>query len=301
MKLNFALCTDENFVVPALVCITSIFEANISQECHITILTEGLSDKSVYKFRQLSKIYKRTINIVRIEKDRFKNLISYGRYPTSMYFRFLLPEILKDEDKVLYLDCDILVRRSLSDLFCLDIDGYSCGVVLDQQCDDVQITNRLRIDSQYFNSGVMLMNLKEWRTHCYTDKIIDYLALYPEKCVYPDQDALNVILSGTVKYLDLSYNLQEMWLTMRDYARFNYKRYPELDKAKINPHIIHFCVGDKPWYYECKNPYMDEYLKIAGLHTFIGFRQRHHYQWPYFRLDAEKMRLERWQKKFVNK
>lgn len=301
MKFNFALCTDENFVVPALVCITSIFETNSCHECHITVLTEGLSDKSICKFNQLSSKYNQTIDVVRIEKDRFKNLITYGRYPTSMYFRFLLPEILRGEDKVLYLDCDILVRRNLLDLFSLDIDGYSCGVVLDQQCDDVQIANRLRIDSPYFNSGVMLMNLKEWRSQNYAEKIVDYLAKHPEKCVYPDQDALNVVLSGTVKYLDFSYNLQEMWLTMLDYARFSHKRYPELDKAKINPHIIHFCVGDKPWYHECGNPYKTEYLKIAGLHNFIGFRQRHHYQWPYYRLEAEKMRLERWQKKFIKK
>jgi len=301
MTMNFAICTDENYAIPALVTIASIFENNSDNTCRVSILTDGLSSASVSKVKRLAEEHNQTIDIIDVDATHLRQLKSCGRYPSSMYLRLMIPNYLKDVDTVLYLDCDILVRRPLNELFTTTLQNCSCGVVIDQQCDDIQIINRLNLKSTYFNSGIMLMNLTEWRKNDYTNKVIDFIDHNPNKCVYPDQDALNVVLSGTVKYINLSYNLQEMWLTMLDYARFSNLRYPELEKAKDNPHIIHFCVGEKPWYYECENPYKTEYLEIASLHNFIGFRQRHHYHWLYYRLEAEKMRLERWKNNFVNK
>lgn len=301
MKLQFALCTDENFVIPALVSIVSIFENNMKDECVVTVLTEGVSESAMAKFDTLATKYNQKINVVRIDPSRFQNMVTRGRYPVSMYFRFLLPEILPTVGKVLYIDCDIMVRKSLAHLFSLPLDGKACGVVVDQQCDDVQIQNRLRIKSPYFNSGVMLMNLDEWRIQDYTNKIVDFIESNPSICIFPDQDALNSVLESKVDYLDYGYNLQEMWLTMLDYTRFHYSRYEELEKAKTDPAIIHFCVSEKPWYKECRNPYKEEYLKYASKHDFIGFDERCRYSRFYYRIEAEIQRLKRWQKRFVRK
>ncbi|MDE6492040.1 MAG: glycosyltransferase family 8 protein, partial [Lactobacillus sp.] len=287
--------------VPALVCITSIFDNNKDDECVVTVLTEGLSERSVEKFRRLAEAYGQTVDIRAIDSSCFEAMVTRGRYPVSMYFRFLLPEILVKEDKVLYLDCDIMVRHSMRSLFDEDLTDKACGVVVDQQCDDTQILNRLRIESDYFNSGVMLFNLDEWRTNEYAKKIISFIEQNPDKCIFPDQDALNVVLEGKVKYLDLKYNMQEMWLTMLDYARFHYTRHVGLQRAVADPSIVHFCVGDKPWYSECRNPYRGEYLKYASRHDFIGFRERPHYSKGYFWLEAQIMRLKRWQSKCVKK
>ena len=81
MTLNFALCTDENFVIPSLVCITSIFENNIDEECHVYILTEGLSKAAYLKFEELATIYSQSIIIKTINSNQFKGLIEYGRLP----------------------------------------------------------------------------------------------------------------------------------------------------------------------------------------------------------------------------
>lgn len=301
MKLSFALCTDENFVIPALVCITSIFENNKEDDCHVTILTEGLDTASKRKFDRLANFYTQKIDIVTIDSSVFDSMITRDRYPRSMYFRFLLPEILKDFNSTLYLDCDIMVRHSLRQLFKLELNDTAGAAIVDQQCDDTQILNRLKIKSDYFNSGVMLMNLESWRKNGYSKKIIDFIEKNPERCIYPDQDALNIVLDGKMKYLDLKFNLQEMWLTMLDYARFSHCRYDELMLAKSDPSIVHFCVGDKPWYCECRNPYVNEYLEYASIHKFIGFKQRKHYSGLYFLLEAQIQRIRRWQKKFVRK
>lgn len=301
MTFQFAICTDENFVIPALVCITSIFENNKNHPCEVTVLTDGISDESTAKFNTLASFYNQKIVIIHISPTRFDNMVTRGRYPASMYFRFLLPELLPHASKVLYLDCDTMVRGDLNELFNTDLIEYACGVVLDQQCDDIQIINRLHLTTPYFNSGVMLMNLDEWRRKDYTNRLLAFIENNPEKCEYPDQDALNCVIGEHVRLLNPSYNLQEMWLTMMDYARFHFSRHEELELSKQNPHIIHFCVGDKPWYNECRNPYHEEYLSYALKHDFVGFKSRNHYGKLYYRFEAEIQRLRRWQKRFINK
>lgn len=298
--LNISLCTDDAFVMPALVCLTSVFENNAGLPYKITVLTQGLSAKAMCRFDQLAKAYGQAIDIVEIDSTRFEGLVEKERFPISMYYRFLLPEILNNE-RVLYLDCDTIVRAQLSDLFETNLNGLAAGVVLDQQCDDVQNQNRLLLETPYFNSGVMLMNLSEWRRCNYLDKLLEYIRQKPERCQYPDQDALNVVLSGKVEFLGYEWNMQEMWLTMLDYTRFHFSRHAELEAAKDNPKIVHFCVSDKPWFDECRNPYRNEWVHYAKLHPFIGFEPRSHYRWPYFRLEAEKMRLTRWQKRLFRK
>lgn len=301
MKIHVALCTDENFTIPALVCVTSLFETNRHNDCEVYILTDGLSDKATSKFRKLSEYYNQKVEICEINEHSLTTLITTDRYPKSMYFRFILPEILHNINKVLYLDCDILVRHNLEDLFKIELNNKACAVVEDQQSDDIQIINRLHIKFPYFNSGVMLMNLSYWRENNIAAKILNFIGKNPTKCVYPDQDGLNVILDKDVIYLDYKYNYQEMWLTMRDYARIHFLKWKALDVAAKDPAIVHFCVDEKPWFIECRNPFKNEYLQIANKHDFIGFKRKPKYRFIYTRLEAEIMRLRRWQKKFINR
>lgn len=300
MKYDIALCTDENFVIPALVCLTSIFENNKDLQCRVILLTDGITLQSREKFIRLAALYNCEIIIKKIDQTHFCDLKVIDRYPKSMYYRFLLPRLLQDSLTVLYLDCDVIVRHSLRSLFGIDISESACAVVLDQQCDDVQIQNRLKLTSPYFNSGVLLFNLAYWREHNITEELISFIKDYPNLCQYPDQDALNVVLSGKVKYISCTYNCQELWLTSRYQIRFHYSRWAEIDEISKNPTIVHFCVGDKPWYVECKNPFKDDYLYYAQLHAFIGFHLRKKYRKLYYLMVAWEMRFYRWSRKFIN-
>ncbi len=175
MTLHVALCTDENFVVPTLVAATSILENNRDSNIQIHIISEGISDLSKRKFDELAKAYGQKIDVKVVDKTIFDRMVTRSRYRSSMYLRFLLPDFLATESKVLYLDCDTIVRHSLADLYNTDLTDKSCGVVVDQQCDDTQIINRLRLTEPYFNSGVMLMNLDYWRKNALAAKIIAFL------------------------------------------------------------------------------------------------------------------------------
>ena len=280
--MNIALCTDENFTIPALVCITSIFENNKEMEdCHVYVLTDGISDSAREKFKRLSALYDRYIYIKTIDKQCFEGLAVSERYPVSIYYRILLPQILPELNKVLYLDCDIIVRHSLKTIFEVDLGDNALGAVVTESCDWVKWANDLRLTTPFFNSGVLLMNLDYWREHNSAQALVKWLSEYPCDMWLPDQYALNKVFEGKVTYLDYSYNFQREWTMPLERTGMHFSRWETILDARKDPHIVHFTEAEKPWFVECKNPFRNEYLYYARLHNFIGFKILKRYGWKY--------------------
>lgn len=304
--MNIALCTDENFSIPALVCITSIFENNKEEECHIFVLTDGLSQVAEEKFYRLTSIYNQTIDVLKIDRHRFDGLTVSERYPVSMYYRFLLPEMLPKEKIVLYLDCDIVVRRPLKDLFATNISGYSLGAVVSQSCDWVKWQNELKLTTPFFNSGVLLMNLDYWRKNNIFDSLVKWVAESKTDMWLPDQYALNKVLEGTVLYLDYTYNFQERWTRNMEGSDMHFSRWNDIYKVGLNPAVVHYCDAEKPWFKESQHKFKSDFLKYAMLHGFIGFKPVRRYGIAYkFSVAIDKIGLkfrwwaEKWQKEII--
>lgn len=305
--MNIALCTDENFSIPALVCITSIFENNKDEDCHVYVLTDGLSDSARNKFSKLAEVYCLGIEIIDIDRHIYDGLIVNERFPISMYYRFLLPEMLPDENKILYLDCDIIVRHSLKKLYDTSLDGKALAAVVAQSCDDIVWTNQLKLNSPYFNSGVILMNLNYWRQNNSFNKLISWVANNPDKCMLPDQNALNVIFDGYVEYLDYTYNYQEAWFNIES-TKIHYSKWNTIKEIGKDPIIIHYCEAEKPWFEECKNPFKSEWVKYANMHNFIDYRIQKKSNMEYrLAIIVDRIGLkfrywsEKWQKKILAK
>ena len=270
--MNIALCTDEKFSIPALVCITSIFENNKDEESHVYVLTDGLSENARNKFSKLSEEYDHRIEIIDIDRHRFDGLMVSERYPISMYYRFLLPEMLPLERMVLYLDCDIIVRHSLKDVFSTNLDDYALGAVVSQSCDWIKWTNDYKLTSPFFNSGVLLMNLEYWREYKVLDKLVAWLADYKKELWLPDQAALNKVLEGKVFYLDYTYNFQERWTRDLEGSKIHFSKWDEIKKIGRDPIVIHYCDAEKPWFLESKHKFKNEFLLYAKMYDFIGFK-----------------------------
>lgn len=273
----FALCTDDNYAMPCMVCVTSIFENNVGEECKVYVLTSGLSSVTVKKFERLAALYNQQIVISVVAEDAFAKLKTRHRYGTSMYFRFLLPDIAK-ESKVLYLDCDIVVHQNLSELWEMDIQGYACAVVEDQRGDEVELRNRVRISTPYFNSGVLMMNLDYWRTNNVRDALSDYIENNPEKCFFPDQDALNAVLAEKVLYLEYTYNFQEQWYWEEERICLHFTKFDKILQYRDNPAIVHYTWNQKPWMEQCFHPHRDWFLQYAKLHDFLEYKETPRYK-----------------------
>ena len=259
--MNIALCTDDKYAFPCGVCITSILENNKNEECNIYILTEGLSESTKAKFKALERTYNQTITILTIDARDFDELKRSNRFPKSIYFRFLLPKLIKGESKILYLDCDIIVTKELKELWNTDISNYACGVIEDQRSDDIRVQNNIEIYDTYFNSGVLLMNLEYWRENDIAKKLTDFIYNNPEKCEYPDQDALNFVLYKKVHYLDYTYNYQELMLLAPKECFLHKSKWHKLLGCNETPAVIHYTGGVKPWILTCTHKFKSEFLK----------------------------------------
>ena len=263
--MNIALCTDEKYSFPCGVCITSILENNKEEECNIYILTEGLEPQTIEKFRSLERKYNQRIIIKRVNSNIFSNLKVCNRFPKSIYFRFILPELIDHEKKILYFDCDIIVTGSLKDLWETEISEYACGVVEDQRSDDIRVQNNLGLYKRYFNSGVLLINLEYWRKNNTTQKLTEYIYNNSEKCIFPDQDALNIVLEKEALYLDYKYNYQELMLLKKEECFLHKSKWEKLLKDGEIPVIIHYTGLVKPWILTCEHKLKSEFLKYKTI------------------------------------
>lgn len=259
--INIGLCTDDNYAMPCGVCITSIFESNKSNSICIHLICENLSKMTVTKIESLVKKYNQQIKFYHIDSSVFDHLPISNRYKKSIYFRLLFPTLLSNDiTSLLYLDCDIIVLKDLSQLASTPLSYYACGVVEDQFSDDIRNKNRINKYDDLFNTGVLLMNLEVWRKENITSKCIQFMTDNPDKCLYPDQDALNVVLNNNVLWLDSIYNYQEALFCNKSELMLHKDKWHKVDRDIKDIAILHYSFSIKPWHTECAHPYKTIFL-----------------------------------------
>ena len=264
--MNILTCTDTRFVIPTGVMFSSICINNKGEELNFHLII----DKSVTKRQKEAlieeieaKYQNTTLSFYLIQVDDIKKylLAKKTRFPVSIYYRLLLEDILPlDIDKILYIDGDIIVRHNLKELWETDITDYAIGAVVNQSLSK-QFWKRLGYPKEkgYFNSGMLLINLKYWRNHKLSDLFIKYIKENPDKLRYPDQDVLNVILQDSKLFLPERYNVQSSFFKI-ERENVPCENTNEIENAIKDPYIIHY-TGIKPWHFECKHPYRKVYYE----------------------------------------
>lgn len=258
-QINLCLITDNNFVLPTAVTIESILQnANPEYQYDIYVICNKNVDQLNHD--KLLSCSKNRSNIsiipVIVQDDSRYQLFLKKDFPVSISatFKFALPELLPNLEKVLYIDGDLIVQSDLVEFYSTDVSSVYAGVIKDYHAltfkGDVWERLGIRLDG-YFNSGVMLLNLEAMRRDNITDKLIDY-RLHGIN-YYMDQDTLNVVFGRQVKYLDFKYNATVTnWRNKAsdDLSRYYNMEYRE-DKYDYlrEAEIIHFCSSDKPWKY----------------------------------------------------
>lgn len=167
-----------------------------------------------------------------------------NRFSPFAALRLLIPylDVMKDVDKMIYLDCDIMFYRDVKEFYDVDMENFELGVVRDY-------LGRFWMSRDYFNSGVMLINLKECRKTKLFDRAIEMVKSH--KMTFPDQSALN-ILAKRLKYLPYKFNEQR--------------------SIKEDTVLKHFNGGIKyfPFFhvYNIKQWHIDKVHKVLKIHEF---------------------------------
>ena len=271
---------DENYVLPTAVAISSIYANKKSTTKYtVHILADQISAVSLQYFTGLSRedLKINVINQVQTpQMQRSKK--EYLHVSTAALYKFYIADIFEDLDRILYLDSDLLIRRDLSELFDTDLTDAYAAVVKDYKpmTYTPPHTEYLHIShSAYFNSGVMLLNLRKMREDSIRDKLIEYRKNGIN--FFMDQDALNVVFQEKVRYLPFYYNVTSS--VMGHFDTNAICRYYDLDmsetKAQIydRAYIVHLCTKYKPWKYS-NVPFADEWFQYYRQANIPGLPER---------------------------
>ncbi len=234
--------TDDNYIPYLDVAITSLI-ANASKEYsyRLVVLHTGLIEDNIAKVKE-NEAPGFKIDFIDISKDvesiksRFKNIYHFS---VVTYYRLFIASLFPEYDKILYLDCDLVVLGDISELYNTELGDNILGAAPEQF---VQNTSEFRdyaekalgVDpDRYVNAGVLLINLKEFRKAGIEKKFIKLITDYDFDLLDPDQAYLNYLCNDRIHILLNGWNKEPMPLSL---------------EGKKN--IVHYALYKKPWQYD---------------------------------------------------
>lgn len=255
MKISIAYAPDDNYVNQTVVSMKSALEHN--EQVEFIIMYSKLSAESMQKLGAVGG----SLRLIKMDESQFADLTLSKWVTVQAWFRIKLPDLCKDLDKVLYLDCDTLIRGNLDELFSLDLtDKYLAGVK------DVwgvsKYVKRLGMKSGvYVNSGMLLFNCDYCRKEHFFDKVVEFAKNNAKIIEFCDQDSINKVVDEYKLVISPKYNLMDTWWR-GGYYEFEGEEEAEYLQAKENPIIAHL-TGLKPAFKGCGNKFKDEWWEVA--------------------------------------
>jgi len=258
-KVHIAFGCDDNYVKHLSVALFSLLKhADPHREIEIYVMVVSLTEKNKAGLQAIATKYKRSVKFITLDVSVFNGVYLSGHITSPLtYARVIIPNIF-DVVKVLYLDCDLLIKCDIAQLWDIDISDWPLMAVREPMMD--RSRNRalgMSEDSPYFNSGMMLINCHKWREEKISEKVLEFARNEHERIFYWDQDALNAVMSDKWKLLPPQWN---QIATMYDFDSFLQTDYSEseFEACRNYPCIIHF-TWIKPDSYICKHPSRGEY------------------------------------------
>lgn len=260
--INIVLAPDNNYARHASAVMASVLQHN---KCDVVfwILDGGISEENKKNLSAFSGFENYTVKFLEINPDDFSEFPESGYISRAMWYRLKIASLIPDNVGVcLYLDCDTIVCSSLEQLFLKDLSGYYVAGAMDCVYEKFVSRNRKYFPKnyRYFNSGVLLLNLSEWRKNGVEEMIFDFLKKNPDALKLLDQTVLNITLQNKVLELPIAYNLQ--WTPKYVCESSYYLHKQEYYDAMKAPIIVHFVNEFKPWKVglNALNPFYKKYF-----------------------------------------
>ncbi len=234
--MAIAFTINPEYMHPITVAISSILVFNKGL-IDIYILSASFPEEMTKRLHNLEEVYPNlTLHLIIVDDEKFLTsnfYLSESRFTAEICFRLLLPLLLPQHDKVLYLDADIIVTGNLQKLWETPLDGY-CFAGAKDYYNTHKLIGHLGFtpNDLYINSGVLLMNLKKLREENATHKLIKLVI--ENKFYSLDQDAINIYAKGRVKRFSDCFNVQLSTLIANPFSF-------------LNAYIVHYSGDNKPW------------------------------------------------------
>ena len=266
--MNLLLTLDENYLLPCKVMLDSFFASN-PQEKDVTVylLHSAIPGGKLAELEAFCAAFGAKLIPIAVEPTLFENAPTSKRYPKEMYYRLLSPLILpRQVERVLYLDPDMLIINPLLPLWKQNLGGKVFAAAahtgLTEMANEIN-QRRLDTEHEYFNSGVMLIDLKAARSLVTAEDVFRCVSEHEKELILPDQDVFNMLYGKqTLPVEDVLWNYD-----VRNYAKYLIRSSGshDLNWVMDNTAVLHFCGKNKPWHTDYKNPFGMLYLHYQNL------------------------------------
>ncbi len=259
--------TDDNYIPYLDTAISSLIEnASPKFNYRIVVLNTGLDPENI----RLVKKNERpgfTIDFVDISaevadiKSRFKNVYHFS---IVTYYRLFIASLFPQYDKIVYLDCDLIVLGDISELYHVEMGDNILAAGPERF---VQTTEEFRLYARealgvdpdgYVNAGVLLMNLEAFRKNQIEEKFVELITEFDFDLLDPDQAYLNYLCDGKILTLENGWNKE-----------------PLDEECEGKKNIVHYALYKKPWQYDdvMYGEYFWRYAKSSPFYQTICQRK----------------------------
>lgn len=258
-SIHLGIAYDQNYLPQFYALAASLFANNPRNKIVIHAIVTGVAAASRADIARYVTENNARIHFYDVDEEQIGKYVLTNKWTSAVYYRLMFPLLVpKDVSKLLYIDTDTLVLNDISRLYDQESGSYPVAAVYDNYVRKQELIG-IHEEGEYFNSGVLLMNLPVWNEQRISEQCFEYLAAYPERILYVDQCALNAVLRNNWKQMDFRMN-----------CLFSYL--PEgMNRSQRNAFIrdvviLHFTL-QRPWTYLCRNPYRNlygRYLRMSG-------------------------------------
>jgi lipopolysaccharide biosynthesis glycosyltransferase len=255
--------TDDNYIPYLDIAIASLIE-NASKEYkyRIIVLNTGLEQENVNKIMRNERdgFAIEFVNIsAEVEKIK-KSLKNVYHFSVVTYYRLFIASLFPTYDKIVYLDCDLVVLGDVSELYHTDLGDNILGAAPEEFIRNTKefrlyADKSLGVDpSTYVNAGVLVINLVAFREHRIMEQFIELITAYDFDLLDPDQAYLNYLCRGRIRILPNGWNKEPMTIPC---------------EGKKN--IVHYALYKKPWQYDdvIDGEYFWQYAKRSPFYEMI--------------------------------
>jgi lipopolysaccharide biosynthesis glycosyltransferase len=278
--VTVVLAADEGFSRPLTVTIRSIVaQLTPGRALDLHLCDMGISPRSRALIQRVAEHPDVRLRWIGDLREKVANLPqSWTHISSATYARLFIPALLPASvDKALYLDCDLIVRRCVGELFDTSMDRFAAMAVANAGAPYVSSPLGLpywsrfgrRADEVNYNAGVLLMNLTAWRDGDVTGAALNYLA--KDHLFQGDQAAINAVLPGRIGELDPRWNQQTSHFTQAYQAALPYSD-EQFRDLLADPWIVHFTTDIKPWNYRSAHAFRGEWFARLDETPYRGWR-----------------------------
>ena len=272
---------NEGYVMPLATMIRSVL-ANINTQLAISlyIVDGGIHENDKERLLNSWAFDWLSVHWVLPDDSWYSDIPLWGRMTSDTYHRIMMPYFLPSSiQKAIWLDCDMVVKANLAELWAIDLEDNGALAVQDMVIP--YVSSRYGIasykelgiasDAKYFNAGVMVVNLDWWRRNRVTDKAFAYLKKYRKTVFFWDQEVLNAVLVGKWGEIDPRWN---HIASVSGRSFFTVDHLDEVTYRQVidDPWIVHFAGAWKPWIYQNDNPSRALYFQYLDMTAWTGWR-----------------------------